>query len=306
VNRFELAGGRTLASTNDFTGPSDSIAATMFNFSDPHGYVDRSDARFSVTRRFGGSRTIARAEFGYGDDRYRRASWTHHFRSALEFRENHHLDEGSYFRTAGSIQLNRNANGESLIPGIGMSMFAEIARGTLSWQRAELKFVARRERGPFMATTLFDAGVVGGMRIPPQQLFELGAQQHLPGYDEKEFAGSQAAVLRSQLMYSSPWLRKPVRLLQFIVPGVAPGASVGLQSGWADAPSLAARESIQRLRLPTDMLADQHELPHTTDGIRTTVSAGLRLFSGAGFIGAARAVDHRAPWKLAISLGQQW
>jgi hypothetical protein len=151
-------------------------------------------------------------------------------------------------------------------------------------------------------------GAVFGARIPPQQLFELGKFQNLPGYEDKEFAGSRAAVLRASLQYTSPYFRQPIRAGRFFLPALAPGVSVGVQSGWADAVSNAARTSIERLGAPIDstLLASWAPVARPTDGIRASLTAGLRLFSGGVFVGATRKVDQAAPWKALITFGQQW
>ena len=150
-------------------------------------------------------------------------------------------------------------------------------------------------------------GAVFGSRIPPQQLFELGKFQNLPGYEDKEFAGSRAAVLRASLHYTSPYFRQPIRVGRLLL-ALAPGLSVGVQSGWADAPTAPARTSIERLGAPTDttLLALWAPVARPTDGIRASLTAGLRLFSGGVFVGATRKVDQAAPWKALITFGQQW
>jgi hypothetical protein len=43
-----------------------------------------------------------------------------------------------------------------------------------------------------------------------------------------------------------------------------------------------------------------------TDGIRGAMSAGVRLFGGGVFVGASRAVDHAAPWRALVVIGQAW
>jgi hypothetical protein len=153
-----------------------------------------------------------------------------------------------------------------------------------------------------------DVGAVFGSRIPPQQLFELGRFQNLPGYDDKEFAGSRAAVLRASVQYTSPFFRQPVRMGRVFLPAPAPGVSVGVQSGWADAPTDAARASIERLGAPIDstLLAQWAPVARPTEGIRASLTAGLRFFSGGVFVGATRQVDQAAPWKALVTFGQSW
>ena len=143
-----------------------------------------------------------------------------------------------------------------------------------------------------------------GARPPAQQLFELGEQQNLPGYLDKEFAGTRAAVLRGSLQYTSPFLRQPIRVRRFFLPAVAPGLSVGVQSGWTAAPTAAARAAIDRLAVvDSRSLALWAPVSSPSDGIRASVTAGLRFFSGGAFVGATRPVDQAARWKLLITFG---
>ncbi|MBC8087814.1 MAG: hypothetical protein H7Z40_11160 [Phycisphaerae bacterium] len=148
-------------------------------------------------------------------------------------------------------------------------------------------------------------GEVTGARIPPQQLFELGRGQNLPGYANKEFAGSRAAVLRTGLMYTSSLFRQPIRLGNRLwLPAVAPGLSAGVQSGWTDNPSVSALQAMQRL---DGMYVDDDGNYHparVTDGIRTTASAGFRVFSGAVFLGFTRPVDRKASWRFLVSMNR--
>ena len=80
-----------------------------------------------------------------------------------------------------------------------------------------------------------------------------------------------------------------------------------MQSGWTEAPTDAGRAAIDRLAVvdPT-LLALWAPVSRPSDGIRASVTAGLRLFSGGVFVGGTRKVDQAAPWKLLVTFGQQW
>jgi hypothetical protein len=76
---------------------------------------------------------------------------------------------------------------------------------------------------------------------------------------------------------------------------LSPGLAVGLQGGWTELSSNAARVAVRNLRaLP---------MPVASDSIRATIGAGITLFNGGVHIGAARPIDQPAPWKLAIGFG---
>ncbi len=307
---LEVRGGRSLDNTNDFRVPLDSgnTIGALFASQDPYDYVDRRSATVAAVRTLGARRLLTRVEFGVADDRYRPASYVRSPLGGNAYRENRRIDQGRYARSAALIEWHPDFSAEFAKPGVGARLFYERGDGTLNWQRAEVRVTARKPFGPFVALARGDVGTVFGSRIPPQQLFELGRFQNLPGYDDKEFAGSRAAVLRASLQYTSPFFRQPIRAGRFFLPALAPGLSVGVQSGWADAPTSAARTSIERLGAPIDssLLASWAPVARPTDGIRASLTAGLRLFSGGVFVGATRKVDQAAPWKALITFGQQW
>ena len=307
---LELRSGRSLDNTNDFRVPLDSgnTFGALFGSQDPYDYVDRRSATVAAVHTTGARRFLTRVEFGVADDRYRPAVYVRGPFGGAAYRDNRRVDAGGYLRSAALVEWHPDFSAEFAKPGVGARLSYERGDGTLAWQRAEARVTARQLFGPFVALARADVGAVLGARIPPQQLFELGRFQNLPGYEDKEFAGSRAAVLRATLQYTSPFYRQPVRAGRFLLPALAPGMSVGVQSGWADAPTAAARSSLARLGAPIDttLLASWAPVARPTDGIRASLTAGLRLFSGGVFVGATRKVDQAAPWKALITFGQQW
>lgn len=306
----ELRGGRVLDNTNDFRTPLDSgpSIGSIIGSTDRYDYVHRRSATVSVLRRLDKQRSLLRIDWGVADDRYRAASYR---RSPLwggkAYRENRGVDQGGYIRSAVVIDLHPDISADFVRPGIGARLAYERGDGTLTFQRAEARLTAREIFGPFTAVARVDGGIVWGNRIPPQQLFELGDRQGLPGYGEKEFAGSRAALIRAQLQYTTPWLRRPIRVTRrLLLPGIAPGVSAGLQGGWTDVRGDAARASLLRLGVRADSSGALVPVARVTGDFRATASAGLRFFSGSVFVGAARAIDHAARWQSLIVFGQQW
>ncbi len=308
--QLEARGGRSLDNTNDFAVPLDSgnsIGAFLGSV-DPYDYVSRAAAAAGVTRTFGGRRAVLRGEVGVGDDRYRPSQYRRSPIGGSAYRPNRGVDAGSYVRSALLIEWHPDAAAEFMAPGIGARLSYERGDGTLSWQRVEARVSGRRPLGPFVVVGRADVGQVTGARIPSQQLFELGRYQNLPGYKDKEFAGSRAAVARAGVHYTSPFLRSPYRLGRRLwFPAMSPGLSVGVQSGWTDAPTPAARAAIDRLAITdASLLASSEPVSRPTGRIRASVTAGARFFGGGLFVGGARPVDHAAPWKLLVSFGQAW
>ena len=195
-----------------------------------------------------------------------------------------------------------------LFRSVGASLEYLRADGGLNFQRVELTVNARVNPGRWTFATRLDAGAVLG-NVPPQQLFELGRDQNLPGYDYKEFAGDQAVVLRGLAMIRSDLFKAPIHLSgRLWLPAPAPALAVSLQSGWTGASNDIARAAI--LRLGARNLTDPGSLALTmpastiTGNARTSVAAGIRFFGGSVGLMMARPLDHTAPWKFQLDLGQ--
>lgn len=305
----ELRGGRSMDNTNDFREPLDSgnTFGALFASQDAYDYVDRNSATVAVLRAVAKRTLLWRAEVGVADDRYRARTYVRSPFGGDAFRENRGVDEGRYVRTAAVVEWHPDISAEFVQPGVGGRLMYEGGEGDVSYQRVEARVVGRKPLGPFVLIGRGDVGAVFGSNLPPQQLFELGKYQNLPGYADKEFAGSRAASVRATLKYTSPFLRRPIRAGRWFLPAVAPGASIGLQSGWASAPTDAAMAAIGRLsvRDPND-LALYAPVSRPTERIRASVTAGFRLFSGGMFVGMTRPVDYAEGWKTLIAFGQQW
>jgi hypothetical protein len=305
---------RSLELTNDFREPYDSGSTIGALFSvDDYDYVDRHTASVGLTGFLTRRRDIRwRLEGGVGSDRYAHVTRD---RGPLAkgdsgFRFNRGVDAGSYRHALVKLELRPDVNAAFVRPGIGAVLQATVATGDLAWRRAELRVVGRRSLGPVIYAAQLDAGVVAGDSIPPQQLFELGENQNLPGYGYKEFAGNQAAVLRGLVMYPLPLWRAPLRLGRWVLPGVGPALSFGAQSGWADASTAAARTAIVRLgtvndttlALPGSVAGTPVSRP--TDGIKSSIDFRLRFFGGAVSVGVARATDRHQSWKFVAGFAQ--
>jgi hypothetical protein len=260
------------------------------------------------TRTFAREQWSARLETGFARDR---AATLHVTKSPLGgplFLPNRGIDEGDYLRSGFTLRWHPNVSAEFIGTGVGASISYLRGDGDLNFQRTELTFNTRRNLGPWTFASRFDAGVVTG-NPPPQELFEIGREQYLPGYDYKEFAGDQAAVLRGIAMYRLGFWNAPIRLWRnTYLPEPSPALAVSIQSGWTGASNDAARAAISRLgprfQSDTGSLALMTPASVVTGNARATVAAGIRLFGGGMGLMMARAVDHSAPWRFQLSLGE--
>jgi hypothetical protein len=305
---WTLRAGRSLDITNDFRPPFDSGTSIGPIFgTDDNDYVDRYSAGGAVLRTFGRRRVLARVELGWAEDR---APGVHVKRGVLggtPFLPNRGVTEGSYARTAFALQWNPDLSAEFMRPGAGAQLSYLRGDGALAFQRVEVRFNARRNAGRWTFASRLDAGAVLGTP-PPQQLFELGGEHNLPGYDYKEFAGDQAALVRGIAMYRLGVLSAPIRVTRMIwLPALAPALSFSLQSGWTGVSGAAARAAMTALgpRHVMDASSAAAYAPASvpTGSARTTVAFGLRAFGGAAGLVFARAVDRAGPWKLRVEFG---
>jgi hypothetical protein len=196
--------------------------------------------------------------------------------------------------------LHPNVSGDFLQPGVGLRFHYEIGTGDLDWQRVELGLSGRRYVGPITVSAHADGGVVLGNRPPPQQLFELGGTETLPGYSYKQFAGDRAALFRSFASYRFGVWQRPVHLWRnFYLPGVGPGIAASAQGGWTEMSSTGALHSVAQLGAGWSAAP----VSVATHGMRSTVGGGLTLFSDIVHVGLARPIDHAAPWKFVLGFG---
>lgn len=292
---------RTLTSTNDFLLALESglSIGPFFSGTDDNDYVDRWTGAYSVTRVLGNvDRAIFTSEIAYVEDRPERARLKNAMLGTQPFRPNRSVLPGGYARATTSLEFHPRVTGRSLAPGLGARLKYEVASGELDWQRVEAVLAARRYwRGLVFASRL-DAGAVFASTIPPQLLYEMGGYADLPSYRYKEFGGDRAALGSGLVAYYFPVLRTPRRVFRFIIPGVSPGIGAGVQGGWTEASTLAARTAL--LALGGDGVT---AISRPTNGVRGTADARFTLLSGALGFGMARAIDHPDNWKPFFGFG---
>jgi hypothetical protein len=297
---------RRLAPTQDFqhefAGLGSGIAAFLSSIEEAD-YVDRSSVTLSHTRFVESlDHAVITMRVSAARDQDVAASLAHGpIVRSRDFLPNRHARTGNYALGALGYEFHPNVTGELLQPGLGASLRVEGAIGQLEWSRVEASVAARRYLGPVTLATRIDGGMVLANDPPPQTLFELGGVNgRLAGYEYKEFAGDRAAVGRTYAAYGLPVLRAPYRLGRFLVPGLSPGLAGGIDAGWTELSTAAARASVLEMGDGTEANA----LSKPTGRIRSTVFAGLTFFSNSLQIGVARPIDEQAPWRWRVQLGQ--
>jgi hypothetical protein len=307
--RFGVRAGRSLDITNDFRVAFDSGNATNALFGiDEYDYVDRRSVMASTARhlhgRFG---SAVRIDVGIADDRNARVSMERALLGRRRFRDNRRVQEGRYARSALTVDWRPDVNGELMRVGYGGRAYYERGDGDLAYQRVQVRAAMRWNSGRLTVAARADAGQVFGSVLPPQQIFELGSSEALPGYGFKEFAGNRAALFRGIVMVRLQRWNVPVRVTRrFWLPSPSPALSAGIQAGWTDISTDAARVAVEQLGVvDPNQLALWRPVSRASDGIRATVTGGVRFFGGAVGVLLARPMDHRGAWRLLLTLGGQ-
>ncbi len=294
VNQLRVV--RSLDLTNDFRNPYDSGTTTgAFWGRDWYDYVDRRSATLLVQRFLGRDHGgLVRVELGAAEDR---PAEVHMPESpvgfGLPFRNNRTVTAGSYARSVATYEWRPDVTLEFLRPGVGTRFVYERGDGQLTYQRAEARFTVRANSGGLAFGARLDVGLTSP-DAPPQQLFELGSNQNLPGYDYKQFAGDQAVVLRAQVFRGFGIFGAPIRVSPRIwLPPVAPGLALSVQAGHTRATTPSALATVQQLG------------SETTNHVRSSASLTLRFFGQAVGVGIARPLDYPGEWRWVLELGQR-
>ncbi len=308
--------GRFLDITNDFRSAFDSGSTLGAVFGiDDYDYVDRRLAAIGVHRRLGTSLGTIRLETGPARD----AHVVPHlarglFRGDSGFRANRGVDAGTWWRTWASFEFHPDVSAEFMRTGVGGMLNVEVGRGDLRFTRLDARVMGRRNTGRLTVVGRGDLGLLHGDSVPPQQLYEVGRNQRLLGYGYKEFAGDRAAMLRGLTMFRLPMLEAPIPFGRWMLPGLAPALAVGAQAALTEYSSSGARAASRRLGATLGgSPGGQDAVPGgepagpsfpLTDGIRTSVTLGLRFFGGALGLGMSRPTDRSGAWKLRVDFGQ--
>lgn len=307
--RYGVRAGRSLDITNDFRVAFDSGNATNAIMGvDEYDYVDRRSVMISAARilhqRFG---SVVRLDVGMVDDRNARVSMERALIGRRMFRDNRRVQEGRYARTALTVDWRPDVNGELMRVGYGGRAYYERGDGALAYQRVEMRAAMRWNSGRVTVASRADAGQVFGSILPPQQLFELGSSEALPGYGFKEFTGDRAALFRGVVMYRLNRWNVPLRITRRLwLPSPSPALSVGVQAGWAEISTDAARMAVEQLGMVDPaQLALWRPVSRASDGVRATITGGVRFFGGAVGVLLARPMDHGGKWRLLVTFGGQ-
>jgi hypothetical protein len=178
-------------------------------------------------------------------------------------------DRGTHSAVEGELRYARGAGAFGITRSLVASLWAEAGVGDFRTQRVTATLATRRPGRYVTLIARGDAGLVAG-EAPPQFLIRFGGGEGLRGYDDREFAGSTAALARGRLLlHLPPYGNRP--LFQsgiFLFPPLRPALALSGDVGWSEI-SDESEDALRRLG------------GRTTDGTRSSYGVGLSLFEDA-------------------------
>ena len=150
----------------------------------------------------------------------------------------------------------------------------------------------------------YGGAVTAPTSIPTQQLFLIGGDFTLPGYDFDQFGGDKAVLLTGQIGYVLPFLKRPIPVSKKLaLPAINPNINLIGYVGWSGAGSIGQASLDQ---LGTRINSDNQVVPYsvTTNGARGSIQLKLGLFGNFLGFGVARTLDADGQWAFVFSMSQ--
>jgi hypothetical protein len=313
---LEAYAGRVLEVTNKFRNQFDQTALAAVVARDNWDYFDRTGAgaggRIAIGRR-----NLLAVSAGYANEtaverNMSRAPFVEGY-----LRPNRGIYEGSYLHLMGVLDINPDISPIFVKNGVGGRLIYEGGIGGLNYQRVEARVIARHDFTNLFLTVRGHVGFTFGDSIPPQQLYELGGAVQLPGFDYKQFAGNQAALLRVRLTRPFPFWQTPLVVGNGVaVPALTPSVSVGFQGAWTWISNANAQRSVNDLGFAFDDRTDQVivdpdtglPLPASvaTAGLQSSIDVRVGFFNDALALGAAQALTRDGHFAIFVAVGRQF
>jgi hypothetical protein len=293
---FSLDARRSIVSTSDF--PSSEALAVLSEVL-PLGrpdYVDRTTITGGTNWLLSKSaRTFVSIRAGVGRDHDAPARTRGMFALDSAVVPDRFAASGSYGITILDAGAGRIDPLRTPTHSLGTVLHVEVATGQLRWARVTSASQVRIAGRRMIYTARVDAGAALSSALPPQQLFELGGADRLPGYAYKQFVGDRAVVgganIELPLSIAKHFGR---RIERRGLPPLAPAVAVSIQAGWTTLST--SSESSVGLLTRGGVLST----PSRTDGIVGSGSLGITLFSGALHAGLARSLEAAGSWRPAL------
>ena len=302
----ELTGRHELAIVTKFRDPLDYAMGTRPLFAqDLYDYADRLYGQvgggYGLEKHRNG---VIRADFAVVTDK---ATPPELSQGPLgqDYYGNPVVDPGTYFRSRVSLIWREDISSHFARPGIGAQMYAENGQGDFEYTSVNARLVGRANRSGLLLTFVGYGGVATApTALPTQQLFLIGGDFTLPGYDFDQFGGSRALLLTGSIGYVLPFLKQPIPVSKKLaLPAINPNINLIGYVGWTGASDIgqAALD-----RLGTRVNSDNQVVPYsvTTNGAKGSIQLKLGLFGNFLGFGVARTLDADGQWAFVFSMSQ--
>jgi len=302
----EVTAERELAVVTKFRDPLDYAMGTRPIFAqDLYDYADRYVGQVGVGHELQKRRNgIIRADFGVVKDQATPQELTHG-PVGQTYYPNPLVDEGTYFRSRLSVIWREDVSSHFARPGIGAQLYLENGQGDFHYSSVNARLVGRANAAGLLFSFVgYGGAVTAPTAIPTQQLFLIGGDFTLPGYDFDQFGGSRALLLTGQIGYVLPFLKRPIPVgKKLALPAINPNINLISYVGWTGASSIGQATLDQ---LGTRINSDGQVVPYsvTTDGARGSIQLKLGLFGNFLGFGVARTLDADGNWAFVFSMSQ--
>jgi len=302
----EVTAERELAIVTKFRDPLDYAMGTRPLFAqDLYDYADRYVGQVGVGHALEKQRNgIIRADFGVVRDQTTPQE-LNTGPVGQTYYANPVVDVGTYFRSRVSLIWREDVSSHFARPGIGAQVYLENGQGDFRYSSVNARLVGRANAAGLLFSFVgYGGAVTAPTAIPTQQLFLIGGDFTLPGYDFDQFGGSRALLLTGQVGYVLPFLKRPIPVgKKLALPAINPNINLISYVGWTGASSIGQASLNQ---LGTRLNSDGQVVPYsvTTDGARGSIQLKLGIFGNFLGFGVARTLDADGNWAFVFSMSQ--
>lgn len=302
----EATAEHELAIVTKFKDPLDYAMGTRPLFAqDLYDYADRGVGQIGIGHALEPHRNgIIRADFGVVQDRN-----TPQELSSGPLGQNYYgnplVDPGTYFRSRLSLIWREDISSHFARPGIGAQVYLENGQGDFQYTSVNARLVGRANAAGLVFSFVGYGGIATApTMLPTQQLFLIGGDFTLPGYDFDQFGGSRALLLTGQVGYVLPFLKRPIPVSKKLaLPAINPNINLISYVGWTGASDVGQASLDQ---LGTRVNSDGVVVPYsvTTNGAKGSIQLKLGLFGNFLGFGVARTLDADGNWAFVFSMSQ--
>ena len=302
----EVTARKELAVITKFRDPLDYAMGTRPIFAqDYYDYVDRVIGQVGLGYSLEKERSsILRVDFaGVKDEQTPQELSTGPL--GQDYFPNPTVTTGTYFRTKVSLIWRMDVSSHFARPGIGAQVYLENGVGDLQFTSINARLVGRENVAGLLLSFVGYGGIATApTTLPTQQLFLIGGDFTLPGYDFDQFGGNRALLLTGSVGYVLPFLKRPIPVSKKLaLPALNPNINLITYVGWTGANDLGQASLDQ---LGTRVNSDGQVVPYsvTTDGAKGSIQFKLGLFGNFLGFGVARTLEADGQWAFVFSMSQ--